>query len=348
MNPRAHVCLDKFLPHESRAALDGHPDVLRAVFFVSKLWPNGSKLRVRFIRGTRAQQLKALADARVWSEHANLSFVESDDHDAEIRVSFMAGDGAWSYLGTDALRVPRDQPTMNLGFDDVGTYLHEFGHAIGMGHEHQNPEGGIEWDENTVVRDLSGPPNFWDDDTIRHNVLRRYQRDHVRGSRFDPRSIMLYFFPARWTKNGLSSAQNTELSDADKEWAREVYPGDVVEPTVRLTIDGEPMKAEIGTLGEEDQYVFEVAERGTYIFATKGKLDLTMTVHGPDSLSSLVARDNDAGQGLNPRIVRALEPGRYLISVRHISGEATGDYTIRVSRRKDANAGRLTLSGDAV
>ena len=28
--------------------------------------------------------------------------------------------------------------------------LHEFGHALGLIHEHQNPEGGIEWNEPAV------------------------------------------------------------------------------------------------------------------------------------------------------------------------------------------------------
>ena len=52
--------------------------------------------------------------------------------------------------------------------------LHEFGHALGLIHEHQNPEGGIQWNEPAVKADLSGPPNNWDDETIRHNVLDHY------------------------------------------------------------------------------------------------------------------------------------------------------------------------------
>jgi len=36
---------------------------------------------------------------------------------------------------------------MNLGFLDGGTAAHEFGHAIGLAHEHQNPAGGIQWNE---------------------------------------------------------------------------------------------------------------------------------------------------------------------------------------------------------
>lgn len=34
---------------------------------------------------------------------------------------------------------------------------HEFGHAVGLIHEHQNPEGGVPWSRDAVVADLSGP-----------------------------------------------------------------------------------------------------------------------------------------------------------------------------------------------
>ena len=64
---------------------------------------------------------------------------------------------------------------MNLGFLDGGTAGHEFGHAIGLAHEHQNPAGGIEWNEARVIQDLSGPPNNWDEAQIRHNVLKKYE-----------------------------------------------------------------------------------------------------------------------------------------------------------------------------
>ena len=61
---------------------------------------------------------------------------------------------------------------MNLGFMDGGTAAHEFGHAIGLAHEHQNPQAGIQWNEAQVLKDLAGPPNFWTPDQIRHNVCR--------------------------------------------------------------------------------------------------------------------------------------------------------------------------------
>lgn len=61
------------------------------------------------------------------------------------------GQGSWSYLGTDATRVPKESFTMNLGFVDRPTVLHEFGHSLGLIHEHQSPfPGGFEWDRENV------------------------------------------------------------------------------------------------------------------------------------------------------------------------------------------------------
>src|SRR3954469_14295714 len=176
MNHFCRLCFDRYLPHEPMDPAMALGPRARAVLFFRKLWVNGSTLRVRFLGGTEAQQRLALEQGRWWSEPANLRFVPSDATDAEIRVSFDPSDGAWSYIGTDCRSIPTDQPTMNLGFQDGGTSAHEFGHAIGLGHEHQNPQGGMQWNEPEVIRDLSGPPNSWTVAQIRNNVLTNIRR----------------------------------------------------------------------------------------------------------------------------------------------------------------------------
>ena len=47
---------------------------------------------------------------------------------------------------------------MNLGFIDQSTVMHEFGHALGLIHEHQSPfKGGFEWDKDEVgARSIRG------------------------------------------------------------------------------------------------------------------------------------------------------------------------------------------------
>lgn len=143
------VCQDRVLPQDlfrnQPAMRVRGRDVLRAVFEFRKMWINGSTLRVRFMGGTAEQRALVRQQAQWWTEHANLTFAFNNVPDAEIRIAFDPTDGAWSYVGTDCKKIPQGEPTMNLGFFDGGTAGHEFGHAIGLGHEHQNPAGG--WDD---------------------------------------------------------------------------------------------------------------------------------------------------------------------------------------------------------
>ena len=338
VNHFCRLCFDRFLPQEPMGPAMALDQRTKAVIFFRKLWPNGSTLRVRFMGGSQAQQRLALEQGQGWSQHAHLRFVPSDATDAEIRISFDPSDGAWSYLGTDCRGIPTNVATMNLGFMDGGTSAHEFGHAIGLGHEHQNPQGGMLWNEPEVIRDLSGPPNSWSVDQIRHNVLTKYSVDQVRSTQFDADSIMLYSFPSRWTTNGVGTHANDVISAQDAAFIARQYPkpGTPTGPLpgagpVKLTVNGVATSAKIGAPGEEDLFTFTVAQPARHVMETRGKSDLVMKLYGPASRTLLIAEDDDAGVGLNPRIVRVLAAGEYLLQVRHYNSAAgTGAYTIQV------------------
>jgi hypothetical protein len=77
-----------------------------------KFWPVGRTLQVRFLDGDPSVQAKVEEVAHEWSEYANLHFEFGDANDAEIRISFTQS-GSWSYLGTDALTIAHNAPTMN-------------------------------------------------------------------------------------------------------------------------------------------------------------------------------------------------------------------------------------------
>ena len=329
------VCIDRLLPADLMAHRDRSDD--RAIIPIGKLWMNGTTLRVRFLDGTPPQRAKATEQASWWTEHANLHFAFGDDPAAEIRVAFDPNDGAWSYVGTDIRGIPLDQPTMNLGFLDGGTAGHEFGHSIGLAHEHQNPAGGIEWNEQVVIAALSGPPNNWNEAQIRHNVLDKYRVDQVKGTEFDPDSIMLYFFPATWVKSGVGTHANDVLSAMDQGYvaSAEAYPkdGTTTEQATELTVNASSTAASIGKPGEEDLFTVVVTTGGTHVVETSGDTDVVVKLYGPDSPTDLLATDDDSGAGLNARIVAKLVPGRYYAQVRHYNtAQGTGDYGIRIRR----------------
>jgi hypothetical protein len=340
-----HVCFDRILPRDLRrldpAALaaprNGSAGVARAVLLLRKRWPNGSRLRVSFLEGTASQHAMVAQFAPQWSKHANLQFDFGFARDADIRVAFQRDLGAWSYIGTDCRDIPRDQATMNLGWQDEGVILHEFGHAIGLIHEHQNPRGGIQWTRAAVIRDLSLPPNGWDLDTIEHNMFETYALDQVNGTALDPHSIMMYSFPSEWTLDGFSTPENTVLSAMDISFigsgAAYAKPSGPASGPATLVVGGPEAKAEIGQPGEEDLFHFTVATPGRYVVETSGNTDVFMTLYGPNSQTALIAQDDDSGPSLNARIVETLRPGDYVVQVRHYNKQGgKGPYGVRVTR----------------
>lgn len=335
MSTTKHICFDRILPDELRRAIRFENIIggrTRAISPLGKLWINGSSLSVSFMGGTTEQHNIVRKYAPLWTKHANLQFEFTDSPNSDIRIAF-EDDGAWSYIGTDAKRISPNEATMNFGWLDEAVVLHEFGHAIGLAHEHQNPDGGIQWNEAAVIRDLSGPPNNWDTETIRHNVLSKYSHDQINGTEFDAKSIMLYSFPAEWTVDGFHSEENTTLSEIDKAFiaGKKMYPGKV-SPLVELPVlELKATPASIGQPGEEDLFVFSAQSAGGFNIETEGQTDLVMKLFGPDSQTQLIAEDDDSGQGYNPKITVDLTQGKYYVQIRHYNRTSgTGSYGIKV------------------
>jgi hypothetical protein len=202
---------------------------------VSKLWKPGVTLRIGFLDGTPRQRRLVERVARIWSAYANLSFAFVTDAGAQLRVSFAPDDGDWAYLGADALSVSGDAPTINLGSvlddrpaaDADQTILHEFGHVLGLYHEHQNPLAEIPWDKDAVYRAYSGPPNNWPRDMIDHSMFSRYAEDYFPVPKpFDPESIMAYPMPEGFTAPGFEIGHKGTLSRGDRAFVEELYPFD--------------------------------------------------------------------------------------------------------------------------
>jgi hypothetical protein len=83
----------------------------------------------------------------------------------------------------------------------------------------------------------------------------KYSADQIMGTDFDPDLIMLYFFPASWTKKGIGTKQNDVLSRMEKELVAGalMYPKGGTEATgaVKLTVNAKPRtKGSIGKFGE--------------------------------------------------------------------------------------------------
>jgi serralysin len=207
----------------------------KAALVKASRWSSGDIITVSFLDGDPGVQDKVAEAARGWTvpQLANLSLdFRKNTNDTLVRISFR-NPGSWSVIGTTCRQMTdKTQPTMNFGWltpdsadDEIQrVVLHEFGHALGLIHEHQNPAGGIKWNRDAVIRDLSGPPNNWSLDVIEHNMFEPYAANETNFTKVDGASIMMYPIPSNWTTDGFSVGTNTQLSATDKQFIHQQYP----------------------------------------------------------------------------------------------------------------------------
>ncbi|WP_103865781.1 carbohydrate-binding protein [Aquimarina sp. I32.4] len=221
----AHVCIEKWDANQSKAAS-----------LKSKQWEPGQTIRVKFLNGNSYVQSKVRQYAVEWENHANLKFEwVSSTSSANIKIGFKEGQfaddgGSWSYLGTDS---NNHAHSMHFGWFNNNTSdtefrrttIHEFGHALGLIHEHQNPVAGINWDKEAVYAYYAGPPNNWSRAQVDNNLFRRYEKNISNYSVYDPKSIMHYPIPAEHTIDGVAVGSNSQLSATDKSFIASIYPG---------------------------------------------------------------------------------------------------------------------------
>ncbi len=208
-----------------------------------KFHPVGSTIKIGFIGGTEAQKTLIKNGFASWKQSANLNFEYPLTGPYNIRVSFSGG-SAWSYIGIDCNQISQSSPTLNVGFGlgaaeqaagVSSVALHEIGHALGLLHEQQFP-GAICWNEANVISDLSGPPNNWNIQTIRFNVLDYHNPANVILGGYDSRSIMHYAIPARWTCNNTEIAGGNAITTNDRNFIALQYPGTTPPPVTTVAI----------------------------------------------------------------------------------------------------------------
>ncbi|MBF6184887.1 MULTISPECIES: M12 family metallopeptidase [Nocardia] len=199
----------------------------------TKYWRSGGvHLGVRFLDTTdRALQDRILAHMNAWSPGANIGFHRSTAPDAEIRIARTPGDGYWSYLGTDVLQIPADEPTMNLdsfGLDtDEREYTrvvrHETGHTLGFPHEHLRRDVVHRIDPAKAIRYFRDRVG-WSEATTRAQVLTPLEEVALITTPTDTQSIMCYQLPGSIMRDGQPVPGGLDINDRDRGFVHVLYP----------------------------------------------------------------------------------------------------------------------------
>lgn len=191
----------------------------------------GVHLTVGFMDNpTASLKAKILGHANAWGKRANVKFVESKDS-PQVRINRGEG-GYWSYMGTDILHVPAKEPTMNLqDFTDetedsefYRVVRHEFGHTLGMPHEHMRKELVALIDRKKAIRYYSLTQGWSKAETVAQVLTPLDDMDILKETKTDQLSIMCYHIPGSITKSGKPILGGTDIDENDYELVSLVYP----------------------------------------------------------------------------------------------------------------------------
>ena len=200
------------------------------------LTPNTDRitLGIAFCDGVQSQQAAVQAAASQWLTNGlekKVAFAFGVSLDAaQIRISF-ASDKNWSAIGRHALEIEAT-PTLYLETVSSNVILHEFGHALGLQHEHLFPKSSIRWNEELVIQEMKKIAG-WSASTTRREILNALSADAicVGDPSFNPSSIMMYPISSGWAEIQDETGawvpfvpeQENTISDRDFSCLKSIY-----------------------------------------------------------------------------------------------------------------------------
>lgn len=218
----------------------------RLAVVIGRRWPtSGVRLTVKFLDDpSKALRARILRHMNAWGKTANVLFAETTGT-AKVRISRLDSPpdmaGYWSYIGTEILQIPQDEPTLNLEGFTMGVsdaefrrvVRHEAGHTLGFDHEHMRGALVQKIDRAKAVAffDIT---NGWTPREVEEQVLTPLKASSIMGTtESDPHSIMCYQLPGSITKDGRPIVGGIDINPTDFAFAGSVYPKHVNTPRRR-------------------------------------------------------------------------------------------------------------------
>jgi|GEM_PF-2462870 serralysin len=229
-----NVCSERF-------GASWHPGGSPSLAANGFLWPHyvadTLQFNVRFLNGDEWQRQQVERYATEWTTASNgklkIKFLQDEASEFSIiRICFQWDGPSWSFVGSNTDTNNQDSTTMMFGWVDHAhdsleirsVILHEFGHAFGFIHEHQQPNANIPWNRDSAITYYMRLNPTWNEDDVEEYVFKRYESTETNSSKYDRWSIMHYSIPQNLTIGDFAIGLRTRLSRTDIGFLRKVYP----------------------------------------------------------------------------------------------------------------------------
>ncbi|KAK8123190.1 hypothetical protein PG984_011860 [Apiospora sp. TS-2023a] len=171
--------------------------------------------RIRFLNGSRAERefVKAVVKKHINSLSVPIRFVFMPDSyrgPSTVRINFVDSGASFSRLGLCNVNPWGAEPTMTLNMlwppepaELERDVLHEFGHALGLQHQHQHPDCRLKWNRSELKR-----RHGCDDSVLQTDIYDKFPCPF--STAYDPDSVMHYQV-AVGDAHGLTEPINPEI-----------------------------------------------------------------------------------------------------------------------------------------
>ena len=209
----------------------------RIAVVIARKWPStGVRLSVSFMDNpSTALRSRILKHMNAWGDHANVLFQETEGV-GQVRIARLDSPpdmaGYWSYVGTELLDAPKDEPTLNLeGFtmkvseaEFRRVVRHEAGHTLGFDHEHMRTDIVKRIDRKKAYA-FYDVDQGWSPEEVDEQVLTPLAKKSIMGTKeSDPLSIMCYQLPGEIMKDGKPVPGGKDINPNDRTFAKSLYP----------------------------------------------------------------------------------------------------------------------------
>lgn len=156
----------------------------------------------------------------------NLKFKIGRNNDSTITIKTSPPAGPSSAISGNTTGIGTKTPTVTIYKLTQGVVLHEFGHAMGMFHEHQNPapNNPIQWNKDQVYAYYIDRQQ-WKKNAVDDQILNRRDKAKSLFTNWDKNSIMNYNIRPGFTSAPVQTFVGQEYSDGDKQWFKLKYGG---------------------------------------------------------------------------------------------------------------------------